>query len=166
MSPLQTALDQIVFARRYSVGLLDSVPEAEWFRMPAEGVTHVAWQVGHLAVAEYRLALGRLRGRRADDGELISDDFQRVFCATSVPDADPAKYPAPAAIRAVFDRVHGRVLAELKDFPEAELGAAMAQPHPLAKTKLESLHWCAHHEMLHAGQIGLLRRLLGHAPLW
>jgi hypothetical protein len=166
MSPLQTALDQITFARRYTVHLLDSVPEAEWFRMPAGAVTHVAWQVGHLAIAQYRLALLRLRGPRAGDGELISDDFQGLFRATSVPDADPGKYPAPAAIRAVFDRVHERVLAELKDFPEAELGAALALPHPLAKTKLESLHWCAHHEMLHAGQIGLLRRQLGHAPQW
>lgn len=166
MSPLQTALGQIEFARRYTVRLLDGVPEAEWFRMPAEGVTHVAWQVGHLAFAQYRLALLRLRGPRAEDRELISDDFQGPFRATSVPDADPGKYPAPAAIRAVFDRVHERVLTELKDFPEAELGAALALPHPLAKTKLESLFWCAHHEMLHAGQIGLLRRLFGHAPQW
>ncbi len=166
MSPLQTALEQIAFARRYTVGLLDSVPEAEWFRMPAGGVTHIAWQVGHLAMAQYRLALVRLRGPRADDGELIADDFQRPFRATSVPDADPTKYPTPAAIRAVFDRVHRRVLAELKDFPEAELSAPPEPAHPLAKTKLESLFWCAHHEMLHAGQIGLLRRLLGHAPQW
>ena len=36
----------------------------------------------------------------------------------------------------------------------------------MAQTKLDSLFWCAHHEMLHAGQIGLVRRLLGQAPLW
>src|SRR6516225_3783300 len=119
MSRLQTALDLIVFARRYTIGLLDSVPEAEWFRMPAEGVTHVAWQVGHLAMGQYRLTMELLRGRRPDDGELISDDFLRLFSRNSVPDANPATYPAPAAIRAVFDRVHERVLAELKDFPEA-----------------------------------------------
>ena len=166
MSPLQTALDQISFARRYTVHLLDSVPEAEWFRMPAGGVTHVAWQVGHLAIGQYRLALLRLRGPRAGDGELISDDFQGLFRATSLPEAGPAKYPTAAAIRAVFDRVHERVLAELRDFPEAELSAPLTLAHPLAKTKLESLFWCAHHEMVHAGQVGLLRRLLGHAPQW
>jgi hypothetical protein len=166
MSPLQTALDQITFARRYTVNLLDSVPEAEWFRMPAGGVTHVAWQVGHLAIAQYRMALERLRGRRPDDGELISDDFLRQFGAGSVPEPDPAKYPVPGTIRAVFDRVHQRVLAEVKDFPEGELGAPPTREHRLAKTKLECLFWCAHHEMVHAGQIGLLRRLLGQAPQW
>jgi hypothetical protein len=166
MSIVQTAVDQILFARRYTLGLLDGVPEAEWFRMPAEGVTHVAWQVGHLAMAEYRLCFELLRGRRAEDSELISDDFLRLFSRNSVPEADPAKYPAPAAIRAVFDRVHERTLAELKDFPEAELSAPPTRTHRLAKTKLESLFWCAHHEMLHAGQLGLLRRLFGRAPQW
>ena len=166
MSQLQTAVDQIIFARRYTVGLLDGVPEAEWFRMPAEGVTHVAWQVGHLAMGQYRLTMELLRGRRPDDGELISDDFLRLFSRNSVPDANPAAYPAPAAIRAVFDRVHERVLAELKDFPEAEWSAPPTRAHRLAKTKMESLFWCGHHEMLHAGQIGLLRRLFGHPPQW
>lgn len=46
------------------------------------------------------------------------------------------------------------------------LAPVSATPLPLAKTKMESLLWCAHHEMLHAGQIGLLRRQLGYAPLW
>ena len=40
---------------------------AEWFRQPTEGVTHIAWQVGHLALAEYWLTLERIRGRRPDD---------------------------------------------------------------------------------------------------
>jgi hypothetical protein len=166
MSRLQTALDLIVFARRYTIGLLDSLPESEWFRMPAEGVTHVAWQVGHLAMAEYRLAFELLRGRRPDDNDLISDDFLRLFSRNSVPDADPAKYPTPAAIRAVFDRVHERLLTDVPRYSEAELSAPPTRTHRLAKTKLESLFWCSSHEMLHAGQIGLLRRLFGHSPQW
>jgi hypothetical protein len=36
----------------------------------------------------------------------------------------------------------------------------------LCKTKLECLHWCSHHEAVHAGQIGLIRRLLGYPPIW
>ncbi len=166
MSALQTALEQIAFARRYTLGLLDGVPEAEWFRMPAEGVTHVAWQVGHLAMAEYRLCVELLRGRRPEDNEWMSDDFLRLFSRNSVPEADPSKYPAPAALRAALARVDQHVRAELKDFPDAELGAPPTRAHRLAKTKLESLFWCGHHEMLHAGQIGLLRRLFGHAPQW
>jgi uncharacterized damage-inducible protein DinB len=39
-------------------------------------------------------------------------------------------------------------------------------PHSLVKTKFEALLWCAQHEGVHAGQIGLLRRLLGYPPVW
>jgi hypothetical protein len=166
MSTLRTALDQIVFARRYTLRLLDGFDPAEWFRMPAEGVTHVAWQVGHLAMAEYRMALERIRGARPGDEALISADFLRMFGRQSRPDPNPAHHPSPEEMRAVLDRVHEQVLRELPQHPEADLAAPPLQPHSLAATKLEALFWCAHHEMLHAGQIGLLRRLLGYAPQW
>ena len=38
---------------------------------------------------------------------------------------------------------------------------AVPYPHQFATTKLRALLWCAQHEMLHAGQIGMLRRYLG-----
>jgi len=48
MSRLQLAIEQIVFARNYTIWLLDQTPVTEWFRQPPGGVSHVAWQVGHL----------------------------------------------------------------------------------------------------------------------
>jgi uncharacterized damage-inducible protein DinB len=66
----------------------------------------------------------------------------------------------------VFDRVHEQVLRELRGLEEGELDQPPLKPHSLAKTKQWSLLWCAHHEMVHAGQIGLLRRQLGYPPLW
>jgi hypothetical protein len=166
MSRLQLAIGQIVFARNYTLGLLDQTPTADWFRQPPGGVSHVGWQVGHLAFAEYRLALWRVRGPQPNDEALVSPEFVRLFGANSVPDADPAKYPSPGEIRAVLDRVHEQVLRDLPGLDEAELDQPVPHPHPFAKTKLLALLWCAHHEMVHAGQIGLLRRLLGYPPLW
>ncbi|RUL87977.1 DinB family protein [Tautonia sociabilis] len=113
MSRLELLVDQIGSARRYSLSLLDDIAEGDWFRMPSGGITHVAWQVGHLAFAEYRLALERIRGVRPDDPHLISDGFLTQFGRGSVPDPDPATYPRPGAIRAVLDRVHRRALEEL-----------------------------------------------------
>src|SRR5919109_4507105 len=100
MSRLQLAVEQIVFARNYTIELLDQTPLAEWFRQPPGGVSHVGWQVGHLAFAEYRMALWRIRGQQPQDDALVSQSFVRLFGVTSVPDADPAKYPAPDEIRA------------------------------------------------------------------
>jgi DinB superfamily len=164
MSRLQLAIDQIVFARNYTIELLEQTKTEDWFRQPPGGVSHVGWQVGHLAFAEYRLALWRIRGQQPQDEALFSPEFMRLFGPNSVPEAESA-YP-PSELRATLDRVHEQALRELQGLDEAELDQPVPHPHPFAKTKLQALLWCAHHEMLHAGQIGLLRRHLGYSPMW
>lgn len=165
MSRLSESIERIVFARNYTLRFLDAIPESDWFRMPAEGVTHVAWQVGHIAFAEYRLTLFRLRGERPEDEQLISQQFRHCFSKAD-PDPEPTKNPSVAEIRAVLDRVHAPVLAGLPGMDESDLDSPVAVPHPIAKTKLQCLHWCAAHELVHAGQIALLRRLFGQKPIW
>ena len=165
MTRLELAVEQIVFARNYTIELLDQTPVAEWFRQPPGGVSHVGWQVGHLAHAEYRLALWRIRGAQPQDCELISEAHRGLFGYESVPDPHADKYPTPADLRAVFDRVHEQVLREVRGLDEGDLDQPVPHPHPFAPTKLRALLWCARHEMLHAGQIGLLRRQLGYPPL-
>jgi hypothetical protein len=71
MSRLQQAIDQITFARTYTLRLLDQVKEEDWFRQPTAGITHIAWQVGHLATAEFRLGLLRVRGDRPEDEKIM-----------------------------------------------------------------------------------------------
>ena len=166
MSRLQLAVEQIGFARNYTIGLLDQTKAEDWFRQPPGGVSHIAWQVGHLAFAEYRLALWRIRGPQSQDADLIPDQIVRLFGPELVPDADPAQYPPQAEIRTALNRVHEQVLRELPGLADADLDQPVPKPHPFAKTKLLAILWCAHHEMLHAGQIGLLRRQLGYPPLW
>ena len=165
MSRLNHVIDQIVFARNYTIGLLDQTKTEDWFRLPSGGVSHIAWQVGHLALSEYRLALWRIRGTQPHDDARFSQDFVRLF-GTEPPNTDASKYPAQDEIRAVLDTVHEQVHWELPKLAEAELDLPVLQPHPIAKAKLSALLWCAHHEMLHAGQIGLLRRHLGYPPMW
>jgi uncharacterized damage-inducible protein DinB len=166
MARVDFAIEQITFARGYTLRLLDQTNVEEWFRQPAGAVSHIAWQVGHLAMAEYRLALMRIRGEQPQDSKLITAAFIQLFARESTPVFDPAKYPGPAEIRAVLDRVHEQVLRELPVLDESELDQPLPGPHTVAKTKYQSLLWSAQHELLHAGQIGLLRRHLGHAPLW
>lgn len=163
---LQLAIDQIVAAREYTLRLLADLSPKEWIVVPPGGVTHVAWQVGHLAMAEYRLALDRLRGELPTDAALISPAFLQQFGRLSVPTADPAGYPAREELLAVLDRVHTQTLSELAAVSDDQLDLPPYKPHPLFTTRLGSLLWCARHEMLHAGQIGLLRRQLGHEPQW
>jgi hypothetical protein len=66
----------------------------------------------------------------------------------------------------VLDRAHEQVLLEPHGLDEAELDQPVPHPHRFAKTKLLALLWCAQHEVLHVGQIGLLRRHVGFPPMW
>jgi uncharacterized damage-inducible protein DinB len=166
MSRLELALGQLKRVRKYTLRLLENTDQADWYRQPSQGITHIAWQAGHLAMAEYRLALQRVRGDHAEDKALISDEFISHFRRESVPEPDPLKNPSPAHIMAVLERVHLQAISELSRLPDEELDTPATSPHPLFDTKLGALLWCAQHEMLHAGQIGLLRRLLGQSPLW
>jgi hypothetical protein len=165
VSRLQLALGQMKFARDYTQRFLNDLPAAEWFAMPS-GVTHIAWQVGHLAFAEYRLALERMRGRKPEDEALIPEVYFTLFGKGSVPDPDPSKYPPLANVRAVFDRVHEQAMGEVARLPDDDLDNPVLKEHALVKTKIECLLYCPQHEMLHAGQIALVRRLLGHGPVW
>lgn len=166
MSRLRAALDGIVFAREYTLTLLDTIPPTDWFRMPVGAVSHIGWQVGHIASAQYRLCLVRTRGARPEDAEFLPADFIMTFGATSEIDSNPAAYPLPEAIRLVLDRIHARVLAEVPSFDEAALDAPLESPHRICRTKFDCLPWCGRHELIHAGQIGLLRRQLGQKPIW
>jgi uncharacterized damage-inducible protein DinB len=166
MSDVENLVRNIRIARIYTKDMLSHIDQSDWFRQPTEGVTQVAWQVGHLAVAQYGLALKRVRGEMPDDAELISLEFRTLFGKGSTPVPDPAVYPTPREICAVFDRVHQQVLDESGDWSEALLAETAAEPpHPMFKTKGEAIRWSVQHEFIHAGQIGLLRRLLGATPL-
>ena len=165
MSRLDLIIEQLSIARLQTESLLDSITSEDWFRQPTEGVTHVAWQIGHLASAEYHLLMERRRGRRPEDEELIPARFRSLFQRGSSPDPDSSKYPSPEAIRHVFDEVHRHAIEELRSLPDEHLDKPTEPAHPRFKTKFGAIQFCPLHEMLHAGQIGLLRRLLGMKPI-
>lgn len=164
-SRLEIACRQIREAREYTLTLLDGLDDEDWFRQPAEVTTHIAWQMGHLAMAEYGLCLFRIRGRRPEDLKLMSSKFRKQFSRGSTPNSDSSVYPSSAEIRAVFDRIHQQAMTELAACSDQDLNETIEEPYAVYNTKLGALFFCAHHEMLHAGQIGLLRRVLGKPPV-
>jgi hypothetical protein len=166
MSPLQLATEQIKFARSYTLEALAAVKDDDWFRPPPGGVTHLAWQVGHLAMAEFRMVLERVRGPRPDDADVLPPEYLQIFGRGSDPLAASADYPPMAAIRGVFDRVHERVLGELPLLTEAHLAAQPLTVHRIANTGLRCLWWCSQHELIHTGQIALIKRQLGYPAVW
>jgi len=162
---LKQVLTEIDTARRYALDILSHIGDEDWFRMPAGNTTHVAWQVGHLAVAQYNLALRRMRGTHPDDEELIPTTFRELFGKGSAPTDDERAYPAVAGLRRVLDAVHTAVLSENAELPDAVLDETAEPAHPMFRDKLGALRWTAQHEFIHVGQIALLRRIFGGDPL-
>ena len=158
---------KIQFARNYTMSNLDGLSDDQWFWMPSgagDYVTHIAWQVGHIAMSQYGLTLFRQRGRRLEDSELMSGKFRKLFLKGSTPKTDRDAYPTPEEILAVLDVVHKQMLAEIPSFDET-LDEESGPPHSAFATKYGALLFAPEHEMLHAGQIGMLRRLMGKPPL-
>jgi hypothetical protein len=162
---VELALQHLESARVYMRGLLEDLTPEEWFWTPQPAISHIAWQVGHLAVAEYGLMLFRQRGRQEVDSELMSGAFRKLFMKGTSASADRAGHPTPEEILAVLDRVHQQVLLEAPGYPDADLDQPIDPPHSVYPTRLGSLLFAGDHEMLHAGQIGFLRRLMGKAPV-
>jgi hypothetical protein len=162
---LQLAIEQIIFARGYTLALLADISGDDWFHVPTGVTTHLAWQVGHLAMAEYGLCLFRQRGRKSEDLELMPSKFRKQFSRGSEPDPNPANHASSDELLAAFHGIHEQCLAEMPTFSAESLSEPVDMPYAVYPNKLGSLLFCSHHEMIHAGQIGLLRRLLGKAPI-
>jgi hypothetical protein len=111
------------------------------------------------------LTLFRQRGRQDVDSELMSGKFRKLFMRGTEPKPDREAYPTPAEIRKVLERVHEQMRVEIVGFDGDCLDEPVDAPHSAFATRYGALLFAGDHEMLHAGQIGLLRRVMGKSPL-
>ena len=162
---LQIAKNNLASAREYTMTLLDGLEEDQWFWTPEPSVSHIAWQVGHLAMAQYGLTLFRQRGRTDIDGSLIPNRFRKKVMKGTTPESSPEMYLPPAEILEVLDGVNRQMLIEIDHFDGPGLDESIDLPYSGFPTRYGSLLFAANHEMLHAGQIGFLRRLMGLQPI-
>lgn len=158
---IQTAAERIQFARGYTQQFLSDLTDEEWFWTPSGFVTHIAWQVAHLASSQYSLCLLRVRGFRETDEAIIPQPFFEKFRIGSTPQAAAENNPPLAEIQKVFDAVHSQALREISDKTDEELNVPVEKPHPAFDTLLSAIEYSPQHELVHDGQIALLRRLMG-----
>src|SRR3954471_16987338 len=102
MTQLESALERIRRSRKFTQQFLQDLTPAEWLWSPAQFTTHVAWQVGHIAVAQYNLCLRRVRGRTTADEAIVSDQFIDACKMGSKPACEQAQSPAVDEIKRVF----------------------------------------------------------------
>ncbi len=158
-----SALAQMKFARNYVHGLLDSVPDSLWGVFPNGMRSHFAWQVCHLAVAQYGLMLFRQRGRIDGDIDLMPGWLRKKFGKGTVPSIDevPERQEAMELLR----RIHEESLRFDAQLSAEVLSEPTEMPYAGYPIKLGAILFCPLHESIHAGQIGILRRLHGLDPV-
>jgi len=162
---LRGAVAQIDFARRYTRELLDATPKELWFTRPQGTPAHVAWQVGHLTVSQYGLLMFRIHGRQADDLDLIPGKFRKAFGRGSDPNAESAAQMSAEELVERFELVNDRAIHGLDAIDPTVLLEPVEMPYAAYPIKLGAILFCPLHEQIHAGQIGLTRRLLGLASI-
>jgi len=162
---LEGTIGQIEFARQYTLELLEATPHDRWYEIPSGCVTHVAWQVGHLAVSQYGLLMFRFRGRQPEDLDLIPGRFRKAFGRGSKPPTSSDGQPTPDELLERLAQVHTQAMEEIRQVNSTELLVPVEMPYAVYPCKLGEVLFCPLHENLHAGQIGLLRRCLGLEPV-
>ena len=161
---LELVARRILFTRKYTLRLLEGLSDEEWFWQPEAYPTHIAWQVGHIAMSHYGLTLFRIRGRETVDRALLPGKYRKLFLKGTRADAEPTAYPQPQELLEKLEQIRLQTFSELAGFA-AMLDEPTEAPHTSFGTKFGSLVFVADHEMLHAGQIGMLRRLMGKEPV-
>ena len=164
VNPLGIAIRQIESARAYTWTLIGDLADDEWFTQVAGMPSHIAWEVGHIAMAQYALSLLRVRGKEPEDQEFMANSFFKYFKKGSIAQPE-ASGPSLDEIKQTFQAVFDRTKLELPGFSPDLLSESLPEPYFGTPTKLGSILFASHHEMLHAGHIGVLRRLLGKPPV-
>jgi uncharacterized damage-inducible protein DinB len=147
-----TLIAMFQFSHGVSTRNLEGITAEESLRAPDSGGNSLNWVLGHLL--SYRNRILSLLGEPPAWDSPQAARYARGSAPLG-PDDDPVPFDT---LRAGFDRSQELLLAALQGAPAEKLAAANERGEPLA----QRLAMLALHEGYHGGQIGLLRRLLGH----
>jgi uncharacterized damage-inducible protein DinB len=149
-APTLTAMFQ--FSHGVLTRNLEGITAEESLRAPGSGGNSLNWVLGHLL--SYRNRILSLLGEPPAWDSPRAVRYARGSAPLG-PDDDPVPFDI---LCAGFDRSQELLLAALQSASAEKLAATNERGEPLA----QRLAMLAFHEGYHGGQIGLLRRLLGH----
>ncbi len=156
-SPVACALvAQFDLHTRLFNNVLDGLSEFDTSSRP-KGVNHIKWIAGHLTTSRFAL--------KGFADLNVSDPYEEFF-AHGKSLSEDADYPTINAIRDLWNEISDTISAGLSRLPEEVLNGPAPARLPIGDDTLEGmLAFLMHHEAYHLGQMGLLRRQLGHEAL-
>jgi uncharacterized damage-inducible protein DinB len=157
--------EQLDGTRDWTLKLLADIRGDDWTFQPAAGLAHATWLCGHLACSQHLLIHVRCLGR-----PFLSDAFVANFpIGGPVRSVREHAYPTIDELLRVMADVHARTLTAVRGMDDARLAEPCrgkdGGPHPHYRDKRGAVSHCGRHEAFHAGQLALIRRLLGKSFL-
>ena len=134
----------------------------DWAFQPADGLGHALWHCGHLASAQNTLVHSRCLGR-----SILDDSFNGHFpIGAPVKSMAEHEYPGVPEVLATMAETHAKTSKAIRGMSdellaESAFGKDGKTPHPHYTDKAGAISHCSRHEAFHAGQLALIRRLLG-----
>ncbi len=165
MNRIQFLTDQLDATRRYTLAVLNQLPQELWPIMPAGARTHASWQVGHLVMAQYAHFVRMIGTETAvDQSQVDFDRYARLCGKGTSASADASAYPSHEELLADLEITQTLAAQKLREIDDPTFDLPTPHPHYVAKTRWEMGLWWSRHECLHTGQIALLRRMHGLEP--
>jgi DinB family protein len=136
---------------------LDGLSDDEVWQSPPGGGNPIGWILGHLA--EYRTSLLALLG-----SPLQTEWQPRLFGRGAVR-GDRRVYPPRASIVSTWNATHAAMRDAFAAATAAQLSGPPAIELPGVRTLADQIAFGAFHESYHVGQMGYVRRQLGHSAV-
>ncbi|WP_047814762.1 DinB family protein [Rhodopirellula islandica] len=144
-------------------GYLGDLEDADLMRRPGPGCNHLAWQVGHLVVAEVNM----LGGMFPDYTTELPEGFEEVHGKDNASCEDASQFNTLAEYLELMTKVRANTLAALEAMDESKLDdPAPEQMRAFCPTVGDMMILIGMHPMMHAGQIVPVRRESGKPVLF
>jgi uncharacterized damage-inducible protein DinB len=153
-------------ARSLTTQAVEGLTDSEMLFQPKAGLNNALWLLGHIAQSENGLILGFCTGKG-----VLPEGWSEKFGFGSKPVADRAAYPTKDEILGHLKKTHTAAIEYVRSLKPEDLDkrpSGIDRLSPRAQERFSTVARCMEHhithESSHAGQITMLRRLLGKTP--
>lgn len=163
MSQCERFKKQLERVREVTEGMLQAFETPEqWTHQVHPNTNHALWCAGHMANTDNHFVSMLAPDRAKDLG-----NYQTMFGMNSTPVNDPDKYPPAAEVLDTMRERRQTLLSILDRMSDEDLSKPTPDGAPDMFTDLASVFELAiFHEGMHTGQVSVVRRSLGHNPLF
>jgi uncharacterized damage-inducible protein DinB len=136
---------------------LDGLSDEDVWRQPLGSGNPIGWIVGHLTETR--------AGMLSEMGVAFDCGWTRVFQRGSALQ-DRTGYPPRAAIEAAWKATHASMRDAFRQVGVDRLTLPVSRrPVPGVEKLVDLIAFCGFHESYHVGQIGFIRKQLGHTSI-